>query len=263
MTMGSSSRTCRFLVAITIAITLFDAWPATAQPVACQSICSGDCDSSATVSVNELVRGVSIALNRAPLEQCSSLDIDANGSVSVDELVTSVQHLISGCSPVETIERAPVALVRHPSWELVPESEDIFLPMRPADWFCDPTSFRFEILSGQPSVEVKSELCNYLTIRQPIREPVRQGDELYISLWHFQLTIPSGAMVYMAVSANGCILWEAERRIPTTAALLEARFPAPFPMPDNTPIYFHVQNHGANTYHLLEISAGGSVNEGQ
>lgn len=133
--------------------------------------------------------------------------------------------------------------------------------MRPDDWFCDPTSFRFEILSGQPSVEVKSELCNFLTIRQPIPEAVRQGDEIYIGLWHFQLTIPSGAIAYMAVSANGCVLWEAQRRIPTTAALLEARFPAPFPMPDGTPVEFHVQNHGANTYHLLEISAGGSVNE--
>jgi hypothetical protein len=101
-----------------------------------------------------------------------------------------------------------------------------------------------------------------LTIRQGIREPVRQGDEIYISLWHFQLTIPSGALAYMAVSANGCVLWEAQRRIPTSAALLEARFPAPFAMPDGTPISFHVQNHGANTYHLLEISAGGSVNAG-
>jgi hypothetical protein len=239
------------------------AGPLRADPMPCVASCAGDCDTSASVSVNELVRGVSIALGRAPLTDCTSLDIDANGAVSVDELVSAVQHLLQGCSAVEPLERTPVALVRHPSWELVPENEDIFLPMRPADWFCDPTGFRFEILSGQPSVEIRSELCNYLTIRQPIREAVRQGDELYIGLWHFQLTIPTGALVYMAVSANGCILWEAERRIPTSAALLEARFPAPFPMPDGTPIYFHVQNHGANTYHLLEISAGGSVNEGQ
>lgn len=212
--------------------------------------------------MNELVRGVSIALGRAAVDACGSFDIDASGAVSVDELVSAVQHLLQGCRPVEPLERTPVALVRHPSWELVPESDDIFLPLRPDDWFCDPSAFRFEILSGQPSVEIKSELCNYLTIRQPIREPVRQGDELYISLWHFQLTIPSGALVYMAVSANGCVLWEEQRRIPTTAALLEARFPAPFPMADGTPVYFHVQNHGANTYHLLEISAGGSVTEG-
>jgi hypothetical protein len=209
------------------------------------------------------VRGVSIVLGTAALDECASLDVDASGAVSVDELVTAVKHVLGGCRPIAPRERAPVALVRHPSWELVPESQDIFLALRPDDWFCDPTSFRFEILSGQPSVEVKSELCNYLTIRQGIREPVRQGDELYVSLWHFQLTIPSGALVYLAASANGCILWEAQRRIPTSAALLEARFPAPFPMPDGTPVYFHVQNHGANTYHLLEISAGGSVNAGE
>jgi hypothetical protein len=260
MTVGSFPSGC---VIIALVIVGLAAAPADGQPVACIPTCPGDCDASASVSVNELVRGVSIALGRASVDECASLDTDGSGAVSVDELVGAVQHLLQGCGAIEPLERAPVALVRHPSWELVPENEDIFLPLRPDDWFCDPTAFRFEILSGQPSVEVRSELCNYLTIRQPIREPVRQGDELYISLWHFQLTIPPGTNAYMAVSANGCILWEAERRIPTTAALLEARFPAPFPMPDGTPIYFHVQNHGANTYHLLEISAGGSVNSGE
>lgn len=234
-----------------------------AQPVACQPVCAGDCDADASVSVNELVRGVSIALGRVPTDDCAALDVDAGGTVSVDELVGAVDHLLHGCGAITPLEREPVALVRHPSWELVPAEEDLFLPLRPDDWFCDPTSFRFELLAEQPSVEVKSELCNFLTIRQPIREAVRQGDEIYISLWHFQLTIPSGGIAYMAVAANGCVLWEAQRRIPTSAALLEARFPAPFAMPDNTPVYLHIQNHGANTYHLLEISVGGSVIEGE
>lgn len=187
------------------------------------------------------------------------LDSDANGAVSVDELVGAVQQLLAGCSGGTPLQSPPAALIRNPSWELVPEEEDPFLDMRPADWFCDPSGHRFEVLQGRPSLQVETQFCNYVTLRQGIREPVRQGDELYVSLWHFQLTIPSGAVAHMAVAANGCVLWEARRRIPTTAEFLESRFPAPFAMPEGTPVYFHIQNHGANTYHLLEISVGGSV----
>lgn len=262
MTSASSVCPVRVLAAVFV-IVLLTTRAGHAQPMACEPICAGDCDASANVSVNELVRGVSIALGRASVNTCVSMDVDAGGTVSIDELVGAVDRLLHGCGPVEPLDREPIALVRHPSWELVPENEDIFLPLRPDDWFCDPSAFRFEILEGHPSVEVKSELCNFLTIRQPIREPVRQGDELYIRLAHFTLNMPAGALAYMAVSANGCVLWEAQRRIPTGPALIEARFPAPFPMPDGTPVYFHVQNHGQNTYHLLEISAGGSVIEGE
>src|SRR5262249_47683180 len=103
--------------------------PAYAQPVACQAECSGDCDGKGSVHVAELVRGVSFALENHPLSACESLDGDANGAVSVDELVAAVQRLIQGCQGGPPLEREPVALVRHPSWELVPDAEDIFLPM--------------------------------------------------------------------------------------------------------------------------------------
>src|SRR5512139_1254199 len=80
---------------------------ASAQPLACQPVCTGDCDASASVSVNELVRGVSIALGSAALDECAALDVDASGAVSVDELVTAVQHALGGCRPIEPLERAP------------------------------------------------------------------------------------------------------------------------------------------------------------
>lgn len=60
-------------------------------------LCAGDCDNDGVVRVNELVRGVNIALNRAAVEDCPQLDTNASGTVTVDELVTAVNRLVHGC----------------------------------------------------------------------------------------------------------------------------------------------------------------------
>lgn len=59
--------------------------------------CAGDCDDSRAVSINELVLGVNIALDREPLTSCDNLDRDASGRVSVDELVASVNNALRNC----------------------------------------------------------------------------------------------------------------------------------------------------------------------
>ena len=58
----------------------------------------------------ELVRGVAIALERAPVEDCTVLDSDANGAVTVDELLGAVGNLLEGCSETQPLSRPPAAL---------------------------------------------------------------------------------------------------------------------------------------------------------
>ncbi len=67
--------------------------------------CTGDCDGSDTVSVGELVTGVRIALERAPLFTCLSFDADIDRRVSIDELLVAVNNAFSFCghgSPTAT-----------------------------------------------------------------------------------------------------------------------------------------------------------------
>ena len=65
----------------------------TSQP----GLCTGDCDENQVVSVDELIRGVNIALARAAVGDCEPLDENANGSISIDELVGAVKRAINGC----------------------------------------------------------------------------------------------------------------------------------------------------------------------
>ncbi|MBI4514976.1 MAG: hypothetical protein HY699_04060 [Deltaproteobacteria bacterium] len=60
--------------------------------------CPGDCDSGGTVTVDELVRGVTIALGSAALGECPAFDMGLDGSVTVDELVLGVNAALNGCT---------------------------------------------------------------------------------------------------------------------------------------------------------------------
>jgi len=61
--------------------------------------CLGDCDANLAVTVDELVKGVNIALGTMELGQCGAFDRDQSGTVSVDELVAAVRGALEGCTP--------------------------------------------------------------------------------------------------------------------------------------------------------------------
>lgn len=58
---------------------------------------AGDCNGDQCVTVNELVTGVNVVLDRAPLSSCPAFDLNGNGLVTVNELVSGVNDLF--CCP--------------------------------------------------------------------------------------------------------------------------------------------------------------------
>jgi hypothetical protein len=60
-------------------------------------ICAGDCNGDGTVTINELILGVNIALGSQPLAVCHSLDTSGDGQVAINELIVAVNHALSGC----------------------------------------------------------------------------------------------------------------------------------------------------------------------
>jgi hypothetical protein len=49
------------------------------------------------VTVDEVVTGVSIALDIVSLERCEAMDLDGSGSVTVDELLRAINAALNGC----------------------------------------------------------------------------------------------------------------------------------------------------------------------
>lgn len=62
-----------------------------------RSTCTGDCNGDRTVSIEELITGVNIALGALPLSQCRAFDANGDGQITIDELVDATNRALNGC----------------------------------------------------------------------------------------------------------------------------------------------------------------------
>ena len=70
--------------------------------------CTGDCNGDRRVTIDELIRGVGMALDMIePAATCGSFDIDASGLVQINELITAVNAALDGCSGVNYTTPTP------------------------------------------------------------------------------------------------------------------------------------------------------------
>jgi predicted acyl esterase len=71
-------------------------------PLQARAACVGDCDGNGTVTVDELVLMVNIALGTASVDRCPAGDANGDDAVTVDEVISGVRSLEDGCPSVAT-----------------------------------------------------------------------------------------------------------------------------------------------------------------
>jgi hypothetical protein len=60
--------------------------------------CVGDCDGHASVTVDEILTMVNIALDNVPPGDCLAGDANQDGQITVGEILTAVNNALNGCS---------------------------------------------------------------------------------------------------------------------------------------------------------------------
>ncbi len=60
-------------------------------------LCAGDCSGDAAVTIDEIIRGVSIALGQSTVASCRQIDTDGNTEVSIAEIISAVNSALFGC----------------------------------------------------------------------------------------------------------------------------------------------------------------------
>lgn len=71
-------------------------------PTAGRAQCVGDCDGKGTVTVDELVIMINLALGNGSASDCTAGDTDHNGAITVDEILQAVNNALSGCPIIPT-----------------------------------------------------------------------------------------------------------------------------------------------------------------
>jgi RHS repeat-associated protein len=70
----------------------------TVPPVrAAAQSCPGDCNSDTRVTIDEIIKGVAIALGSAEISACPAIDTNHDLQVTIDELVAAVANALNGC----------------------------------------------------------------------------------------------------------------------------------------------------------------------
>lgn len=167
--------------------------------------------------------------------------------------------LLSGCPEPrdpdpDDQDPEPVRLVEFDGWVRVTDaSVDAFADQRPADAVCDDAGYFADPIAQV--LEVQTEVCDYLTLRQPTLAALEPGDVVTVFAFHDLLTAPEPAVGYLALALDGEIEWALEVPIPSDAASIEQQFTVDRSLPAGTELQFHVHNHGPNSWELLAVLA--------
>jgi hypothetical protein len=63
--------------------------------------CVGDCGDDSTVTIDDILTVVNIALGNVPLDDCLLGDANRDGQITVDEILTAVTNALNGCPTVK------------------------------------------------------------------------------------------------------------------------------------------------------------------
>ena len=146
-------------------------------------------------------------------------------------------------------ERDPFQLINHSDWREVPASEDPFADEGIAP-NCNPGG---ALVEGEV-FELNTDICPYGTFKQGIKQELKAGDELRFSFWHLALVSSDPAEAHVVLDLGGERLIEERLEIPGQAHVYPVTWTAPSDFAKDTAIYFHLHNHGYNSYRLSMIT---------
>jgi hypothetical protein len=114
--------------------------------------CLGDCNDDGEVTIDEIIRGVNIALGSIELSECPVFDGSGDGEVTVDELIGSVNNALTGCpaAPSPTPTPPPTATSEAPSATATPSSTSTATPTPTIDF--SPTPSQVNLATGAVGV---------------------------------------------------------------------------------------------------------------
>jgi len=144
-----------------------------------------------------------------------------------------------------------VPLVLAMDWQQVLAPQDPLAAHRPAEVSCPLGGWLYE----PQGLEINTSLCNYAMFVQPSRVAIVPGTRLRASLYHFDLNAEAPATAHVALMLGEQVLWEREIAIPGKANAYPIELALDFAAAAGTPVYFHLHNHGQNTWTLGEVEA--------
>jgi hypothetical protein len=188
-------------------------------------------------------------------------DLDAAPPLAVDAALQPEDSALDRGSDASETDAAvagepPLAsLVIPERWLLVNAAADPY-DDRPPAVDCPSAAVGAETLSDERVFGVETGWCSYLTATQPTLRAVAAGETIKVRLWHFELSAPEPSEAHASVLIDGLRVLDLRLPIPQAGGLIVQKTVAERAVPAGAPIYFHLHNHGQNSWALVEVSVG-------
>ncbi|MEE2827753.1 MAG: hypothetical protein VX498_01075 [Myxococcota bacterium] len=154
---------------------------------------------------------------------------------------------ISACPESEpaTIQ----SLINHEAWVEVSPGLDPFDDHRPAEVECTEGGWGME----DGVFEVETDRCPYGTFTQPLLYEPLTDTPIRISLWHLGLFATPPTEGHVVVQIGDETLFQEFPAIPAESELWDWSGVPTEAHEAGSPIYFHLHNHGTNSWRLGDI----------
>ena len=159
------------------------------------------------------------------------------------------------CPGEEAACEEKVPLVDVDAWVLVEPDADAVWPAPEGTPLCAVDAVQVQQFGGERALEIDTSVtCGWATVEQPLLASVATGESLQVRVFYFSQTSFPAATAEVGLAVGGEVAMAELVDIPAASGLIAPRLRVQNDAAAGTPIAFHVGNHGANSWNLLEVS---------
>lgn len=166
-------------------------------------------------------------------------------------------------TPIGWDDDNPVSLIDHNLWQhptpgpgtdpFWPQDSAAAAAIKP----CPPEGIEVELEDIDSWVEVDTTSCGWATMSQPALVGAQPGDKLRIRVWRWKILDGDGGYslhIHLGAPDALELIWAESLDVPGKSGLWVGTYGVKAPIAPGTPVWWHVQNHGINTWNLIEIA---------
>jgi hypothetical protein len=141
-------------------------------------------------------------------------------------------------------------LLPHDAWSYVPPDSDPF-----AEAAGEPCpSIGYAVEGG--FLEIETDYCAVATFTQRLPEDLRAGSFVRFVVWNLDLWAPEPFTAQRVLRCGSVDLWQVETAVPGDESVEEVSLTVSEALPVGTDCFFHLQNHGVNSWRLGDVERG-------
>lgn len=140
-------------------------------------------------------------------------------------------------------------LLTHDGWAYVPPEADPFEAQAPGTEPCPSVAYGAE----NGFFELETDYCAIATFSQELAADVPKGADIRFVVWNLDLWAPDPTEAVRVLRLGEHDLWTTTVPVPGNEDVSEVVVPAPEDLPAGTPAWFHLRNHGINSWRIGDV----------